>query len=607
MSPPLQDGVEPTRLGPRSGAAAAVLFVAASIVALAVVPAAMDRRAAGALAEIADVLDPARLLGTQLSLAQARQMSTFQAFLLTGDPAFREPYLSALREEEAIVGELHSLIGGMDLQIRERLARLSSLSARWHAEHHQIFQSEEARVERVEEFAEERARYEELQRAALELERAIQAELNAGRRRSDALRRAQRLITLTVLVLGLGATAAVVAVGSRLRALTRDADARRRDAVLARREMDAILDATGDGVLGMDLDGEVVSLNRAGAELLGYREGELKGRDVHDALHHTDRDGVLRLREASPLRRALEVGGGARSGEGDVLWRKDGTPLPVTWSLRPLMDGTRVRGAVLTFTDLTDILAKEEALRRAVRVREEVVSVVSHDLRNPLGVVAGAADLLLDLPLGEEERRQQADVIRRSAERMRRLIENLLDVARIEAGALVVRPAAHPAAAALEETRAFFAPQAAERGVRLEVALEEGVGDLLADPDRVQQALGNLLANALRFSSQGGRITLSAASAGRGKVALRVEDEGPGIAPADLPHVFDRFWQASRHDRTGSGLGLAIVRGVAQAHGGWAEVASEPGRGARFTLVLPGGDSAAGESDKRSLREQVRG
>jgi PAS domain S-box-containing protein len=607
MSTTPRYGVAPTRLLPRSGGAAAVLFVAASIVALAVVPAAMDRRAAGALAEITDVLDPARLLGTQLSLAQARQMSTFQAFLLTGNAAFREPYLSALREEEAIVGELQSLIGGMDLQIRERLAHLSSLSARWHAEHHQIFQTEEARVERVEAFAEERARYEELQRAALELERAIQAELNAGRRRSDVLHRGQRLITVVLLVLGLGATAAVVAVGSRLRELTRDADARRRDAVLARREMDAILDATGDGVLGMDLDGAVVSLNRAGAELLGYREGELKGRDVHDTLHHTDRDGAPRRREESPLLRALGLGGDARSGEGDVLWRKDGTPLPVTWSLRPLRDGPRVRGAVLTFTDLTEILAKEEALRRAVRVREEVVSVVSHDLRNPLGVVVGAADLLLDLPLGEEERRQQADVIRRSAERMRSLIENLLDVARIEAGALVVRPAAHPAAVALEETREFFAPQAAERGVRLEVALERGVGDLLADPDRVQQALGNLVVNALRFSRPGGRITLGAASAGPGKVALRVEDEGPGIQPDDLPHVFDRFWQASRHDRTGSGLGLAIVRGIARAHGGWAEVASEPGRGARFTLVLPSGDAAGGGSGPRPVRERARG
>lgn len=594
---------EPPSRVPRSRGVAAVLFVAAAIIALAVVPLSMGNRAMRAQSEVAEVLDPARLLGTSLSLAQARQMAYFQAFLLTGNADFADLYRRALREEEAIAGELQSLVVSMDLQIRERLARLSSLSARWHAEHHQIFQSEEARLERVEDFTDERARYEALQQAALDLERAIQGALDDGRRRAEAVRAAQARVSAGLLLLGLGATLAVVLVGVRLRAATAEADARRREAVRARREMDAILEATGDGVLGVDLAGRILSLNRAGSELLGYREGELRGRDVHEVLFHTDRDGRPRSRESSPVLWALAGGGAGRSSEGDVLARKGGTLLPVTWSLRPLADGTAVRGAVLTFTDLTEILAKEEALRRAVRVREEVVAVVSHDLRNPLGVVAGAADLLLDLPLREEERRRQGDIIRRSAERMRRLIENLLDVSRIEAGALVVRPVAQPATEVLREAHEFFAPQAAERGVELRVVVDPDAGSVLADPDRLQQALANLLDNALRHTPAGRGITLGAAGVERG-VELSVEDEGPGIDPADLPHVFDRFWQARRHDRTGSGLGLAIVRGIAEAHGGEAVVGAGRSGGARFALVLPTGDGAR---DGRGSGSENRG
>lgn len=594
MTPSGSETTVPTRL-PRSGAAAAVAFVAVAVVALAVVPLVMGSRAVEAQREIEEVLEPVRLLGTRLSLVQARQMSLFQAFLLTGDTAFRAPFDAAMEEEQALFGELRELTREMDLEIRERLARLSSLAASWHLWHQLAFGSEDVRLQMVDAFDVEQGRYDELRRASLELERVIQAAVDAGRRRAEELRARQTRISLGLLALGLGATLAVALVGSRLRALTGEADVRRRDAVRARREMDALLEATGDGVLGMDLQGRVLSMNRAGCELLGYQEGELVGRDVHDTLHPRTADGSPRPRAASPFLRALASGEGGRASGEDVLWRRDGAALPVHWSLRPLLDGRVVRGGVLTFTDLTAIHEKEEALRRAVRVREEVVSVVSHDLRNPLGVVAGAADLLLDLPLEEGERRKQADIIRRSAQRMSRLIEDLLDVSRIEAGALVVRPAVQDPGEALREVAGYFAPQAEARGVTLETDVDAHVPPLLADPDRVQQALANLVANALRFAPEGSAVTLGAHPGGEGGVALSVRDRGPGIAPADQPHLFDRFWQASRHDRTGSGLGLAIVRGIAQAHGGSVDVASEPGRGARFTLTLPAHVPAGGE------------
>ncbi|GMV08192.1 MAG: hypothetical protein AMXMBFR53_44670 [Gemmatimonadota bacterium] len=585
MTPAGTETTAPTPL-PRGGATAAVAFVAVAVVALAVVPMVMGGRADRAQREIEEVLEPARLLGVRLSLVQARQMSLFQAFLLTGDPDFRSPYGAALAEARDITAELQGLIGGMDLEVRERLARLSSVAGNWHLVHQPAFDSEEVRLQMVEDFEAEQARYEALQGATLELERILRVEMDGGRARARQLRALQGRISTVLLLVGLGATLAVFLVGNRLRVLAAEADARRRDAVRARREMDALLEATGDGVLGMDLEGKALSLNRAGCELLGYHEGELTGRDVHETLWHHDAAGEPRPREASPVLRALAAPPVRGSGE-DALWRRDGTPLPVQWSLAPLMDGLVVRGAVLTFTDLTAIREKEEALRRAVRVREEVVSVVSHDLRNPLGVVSGAADLLLDLPLGEADRRKQADIIRRSAERMTRLIENLLDVARIEAGALVVRPVVQDVGELLAEVAGFFEPQAEGRAVTFRTDVADGLPPVLADPDRVQQALANLLGNALRFAPYGSTVTLGAHAAGPHRVALTVRDEGPGIPVEDQARLFDRFWQASRHDRTGSGLGLAIVWGIAQAHGGAVEVSSEPGKGALFTLLLP--------------------
>jgi PAS domain S-box-containing protein len=591
----------PTRL-PHSWGAAFVIFTAVAVVALAVVPLVMGNRAALAQRQIEEVLEPVRLLGTRLALVQARQMSLFQAFLLTGNPDFRTPYVAAVSEETAITAELQDLVQGMDLEIRERLARLSGMAGGWHLGHQFAFDSEEMRLQMVETFVAEQGRYEELQRATLDMERVIQAEVTAGRRRAEEQRRLQNRVSLGLLVLGLGATLAVAIVGRRLRVLTGEADARRRDAVRARRDMDAILEGTADGVLGIDLEGRVVTLNRAGVELLGYLEGELRGRDVHDTLLHTDREGRPRPRESSPILAALASGGAARS-MGDVLWRKNGSEIPVQWSLRPLVDGFVVRGAVITFTDMTEILEKEDALRRAVRVREEVVSVVSHDLRNPLGVVTGAADILLELPLGEEERRSQVDIIRRSAQRMGSLVENLLDIARIEAGALVVRPAVLTPGEILEEAEAFFGPQARRKGIELQVEIEPGAPPVSADPDRIQQALANLLSNALKASPPGGTVTIGAHAQGTSGVALTVRDGGSGIDPKDLPHLFDRFWQASRHDRTGAGLGLAIVRGIAEAHGGSAEAASEPGKGALFTLVLPRAPGAASGGGAEPERE----
>ncbi len=582
----MSDGPTERRDGPAPSPSVrglwALAFVAASLVALVVVPTVYGQRLATMQARITDVLEPAARLSSNLRLLKARQMARIEGFLLTGDRTFRQPYNAALAEEDSVLAALRVLASDLDIEVFERVARLTTESTDWRFMNQRIFDlgvDEESR-DRVQEG------FDDLQRATRDLDLAIQAEVDEGRRRMSNERRRQAGITLALAAVALFATLIVGRVASRYRGLMIERELRRRDAVRARREIDALLEATGDGVLGVDLDGSCVSLNRAGVKLLGYTEGEISGRDIHDTLFHTLPDGSAAERGASPLLGSIVAGRALDSDDGAVLWRRRRVSFPARWSLRPLIDGTDLRGAVLTFTDMTEIHDKEEALRRAVRQREDVVSIVSHDLRNPLGVALAAADLLLDLPLDERQRRRQAEIIRRSGERMQRLIEDLLDVARIDAGAFVVRPSREELLPILHEARDLFLDQAEARSVTLEVAGTSGEPQARVDRDRILQALSNLIENAIRLTPAGGRVSLAAREHGD-DVLVSVSDTGPGVPEALVESLFDRFAQSDGDGRGAAGLGLSIVRGVASAHDG--QVSVEPGAegGAVFTLRLP--------------------
>jgi len=559
----------------------ALWFVAASLVALVAVPAYFDARAAEAQQRIG-VLEEAGGLGSQLSQIKAQQMARFESFLLTGDRTFRDPYILAIAVEDSVFERLAVLARELDFVVQERLSELHVRTVAWHYENQQVFRRDSI----GDALAVSRRAYNDLQRSTRELDRAIQSEVADGRRAVARARTLQSRLTVALAALALGATLVVARVGWRFRDLSAEAERRRRDAVRARREIDALVEATGDGVLGIDLDGRCTSLNRAGVDLLGYTEREIKGRDAHDTLLHTRSDGTPWPREESPILGALASGSTVDSGDDAILWRQRRRAFPARWSLRPMIDGTELRGAVLTFTDMTEIQEKEEELRRAIGQREDVVSIVSHDLRNPLGVVMAAADLLLELPLDEAERRRQAEVIRRSGRRMQSLIEDLLDVARIEAGAFVVHLSTEDLLPILEEVHGVFDDQALKKGIRLEVLRGDEEPRARIDRDRIIQALANLLDNALRLTPEGGRVTLGATAKG-GHVEITVSDDGPGIEPELLEHLFDRFAQSSSSGG-GAGLGLAIVRGVAEAHGGVVFVRSSPGAGATFTIRLPG-------------------
>jgi len=590
---PSQPSTERLRVTPRkTRATSALAFVALALIALAVVPIYFSQRAARAQEEISEILQPALEASARLSLAQARVTDRFQRFLLTDDRSLRTQYNAEVAIEDSLFTELGGLVRVMDFEVRERLAQVSAESARWHFENRRAFDEPDRGDIRAALVAESLTSFDNLEIAARELERVIESQVREGGRESARLLRLQFWVTLALAAVALASTFVLGLVSRRLRTFMAEADQRRSQAVRSQREIDALLEATGEGVLGIDLEGKCTSLNRVGCVLLGFSEREIRGRDMHDTVHHSTADGEPREREDSVILAALGEGGRVDSGDEDVLWRRDRTSFPSRWSLHPLVDGTDVRGAVLTFGDISEIRDKETALRRAVYQREEVVSIVSHDLRNPLGVVAAAADLLIELPLDEKERRLQAEIIARSAGRMGRLIEDLLDVARIEAGAFVVRPSAERVRPILEEAIELSAHQAEQAGVALLVEVASHVPPARMDRDRILQALTNLIDNALRFTARGGSVTLGGVECD-GRVALSVSDTGEGIAPDAVDRLFDRFWQTEGAGKGVAGLGLTIVRGIVEAHEGEVQVESEQGVGTTFVLLLPSADAAA--------------
>ena len=566
-----------------------LLAVIVGLLALLLVPLAVDREEAAIEREIDEVLEPARSLSLGLALVHARQITRFQTYLLSGDPTSLQSYREARASEQALYDGLVALADEMELDVRNRLAALYAVSSAWHVMHADAFAGDSARAAYLADLAGDRARNDELLQASNDLTETILNGVEEARGRMEQARSIELLLTIGLVAVALVATVLVAGIARRLRSLVDEARAQRESAVRARREVDAILHATGDGVLGLDLSGVCTSLNPAGARLLGVDAAELAGLDAHTALHARGPDGGGHDRDACPILAAVGDDTPARELE-DVFWTPDGAPIPVQWTVGPLMDGRVVRGGVLTFTDMREIRAAQEALRQAVRARDEVVAVVSHDLRNPLGTIAAAAGLLLDVELPPETHREHLSMIVRATERMNRLIGDLLDVARIESGGLSVEPAVVEVEPLLTEAVEMLAPLARERGLTLSCAVEPGLPNVRADHDRVLQVLSNLVGNALKFTVQGG-IRLGAARGDQGDVVLTVADTGPGIPPEALDHLFDRFWQQNPNDRQGAGLGLAIVRGIVSAHGGRVWVDSRVGEGSTFSFDLPAAPS----------------
>ncbi len=342
----------------------------------------------------------------------------------------------------------------------------------------------------------------------------------------------------------------------------------------------ALFDSLNEGVLAVDARQRVVRINATGRKLLRATT------PVPFPLDHLPRERVFRQSMTAAL------GGVVTEGAETTV---DGRSLALT--ARPLAGG----GAVVALLDLT-------ASRRLEAVRRDFVANVSHELKTPLTVVGGFAETLTDEELSPERRRQFAETILANTRRMQRIVDDLLDLSRIESGGWVPKPIVVDTRAAAADAVLPSKALAEEKGVALELFIPDDACTVLADPTALRQVLTNLVENAVRHTPAGSvSVTahrengVSATSDGDGSgshpadssqhgVWLTVRDTGVGIAAEHLPRIFERFYRVDRarsREAGGTGLGLAIVRHLVEAHGGRVRADSQPGRGTSVAAFFP--------------------
>ena len=382
-----------------------------------------------------------------------------------------------------------------------------------------------------------------------------------------------------------------------------------------RKEKTALLESTAQGMWGVDRAGRSTFVNTAASKMLGFSPEEVLGRAVHPLVHHTRADGSPYPESECPMTRVMTTRERILIA-GELLWRKDGTSFLADYSAAPIVVGDEVRGSVVSFTDATErhrreremreeiaarkqaeterieLLNRERAAREkaetAVRTRDEVLAIVSHDLRNPLNTISLAVGALESVDIPPEEEARTIQVVRRAVDRMNRLIADLLDVARLEAGQkLTIQAEPVGIGAVVTETCDGQTAEAERKLVHLDCQVDDGLPAINGDKHRLIQVLANLVGNALKFTGEGGHVTVAARRDDAGQVVVSVTDSGAGIAPEHLAQVFNPYWQARQTARLGAGLGLAIAKGIVEAHGGRIWATSTPGTGSTFAFSLP--------------------
>ncbi|HET7731171.1 MAG TPA: PAS domain-containing sensor histidine kinase [Usitatibacter sp.] len=344
------------------------------------------------------------------------------------------------------------------------------------------------------------------------------------------------------------------------------------------------------GVVSWDTGGRIEDANDYFLDVVGYSRGELASGRLTWALLSPadDREFIERLR-ADGLSRGQERGLMRRDGT-EVFVRLHSalcdTPGKAASIVVDVSEQRRAESERLAFME-RERQARAEA-ESAVHSRDDILAIVSHDLRNPLNIIAMSANLL-EAPIADAKRAAQLGIIRRAVARMNRLIEDLLDVTQITSGTLRVSTEPVDVAAIVEEARHMFVPLLAAKDQAFECGSPAGPVFVRADRDRISQVLSNLVGNAHKFTPEGGHVELRAEPLD-GFVRFSVADTGPGLSVRDLPHIFDRFWQARQFRRGGVGLGLPITKGIVNAHGGhiWAE--STAGVGTTFFFTIPACD-----------------
>jgi PAS domain S-box-containing protein len=370
-----------------------------------------------------------------------------------------------------------------------------------------------------------------------------------------------------------------------------------------------LVEAAPDAILEVDDLGHIVLVNEEAERLFRSGREELVGRLIEDLIperfrskHATHRDQY----GAGPVKRPM--------GLGLDLWarRSDGSEFPVDIKLSPLETEAGLR-VMCIVRDITDRKAAEEQIRalnqrleqrnreveRANQLKTEFLASMSHELRTPLNSIIGFSDLLSEVKTGElnEKQKRFVERISEGARHLSLLINDILDISKIEAGRIDLCIQQFAVEPSIQEILLSVRPIADSKKLTLAAEIDPALA-IQADQTRFRQVIYNLLSNALKFTPEGGKVTIEA-SAADDFLRVRVTDTGVGIPPEEISHIFEKFHQAgptTKGIREGTGLGLAITKRLVELHGGTIAVDSELGKGSQFTVVLPFRTIAGGGS-----------
>jgi len=348
------------------------------------------------------------------------------------------------------------------------------------------------------------------------------------------------------------------------------------------RQSQSILESVGDGIYGLDTSGRCTVVNPAAAAMLGYTQQEMLGRSVHELIHHTLPDGRPNPAASCCILQCLQTLQPIRVNN-EVFWRKDGTSFPVEYVANPQLDNGVPVGIVVAFQDVTERHALD-------RMKDEFVSTVSHELRTPLTSLRAALGLVVSGALKDrqQEQKKMLDIAVANSERLTQLVNDILDLERIESGQMLLRCSQCEIGSLLLRAADLMSSAGMRAGIRVETTPSDL--NVWADPDRIVQALTNLIGNAMKFSPRGSVVRMFAEPGEEGFVRVTVCDEGRGVPPDKTEAIFERFQQVDASDsRTmgGTGLGLAICRSIITQHGGRIWVESHQPKGSCFNFTLP--------------------
>lgn len=642
-----------------------VVFIIVSLLSLVVLPVIVSRKTARMREEIVTVAEPARRAANQIQMDLSAELDKIIAWQVTSQENYRRDYFRLIERQEMNRRIVARLLPLLDEDLGKHLTAVFVQTSRWHnsVARGEMVSRTLPREVLLTRMYESHPAYEKSLFAASNLELELQ---NGIESRLQRIRDAERLnlwLTIILTMLALTSALLVAGLGRQMRLLAREAMKRRleaereanearaaREAAEREERRAAFLGAAGQELAAsLDYEQTIATLARLIVPNLAemcvvdiaeqdttIRRVAVVHRNPEDEARFAAQRGVVRQQVPEALVRIMHAGEPALIGSASTLYQyltgeDDGAgrtliflPLVSRGQSIGVAAAISAQGKPFTSADLPLFgdLARRASLaidnarlylesQQAVRAREEVLAIVSHDLRNPLSAVSLGASLLRMSDTLAEDDREQVETIEVSARRMNRLIEDLLDVTRLEGGKrLPIEPAAVDPAELFHEVEEIFRAQAAVASVTMQYAMDGALPPVHADRHRVMQVLSNLIGNSMKFTPPEGRISVRARLDGD-DVLFSISDTGPGIPKEHLGDIFSPYWQAKRAERLGAGLGLPIAKGIVEAHGGRIWVESEPGRGTDFYFTLPvdpsAFTSAAGSAERHSRSIPRRG